>query len=183
MELCYETKRLMLKTLKDEDAVLVRDYYLRNKDFLQEWDPVRPDEFYTVPFHKVLLTNEMEKIKSGQSLRLWLFSKIETQKVIGMISFSNIVKGVFLSCHLGYSLDEDYINRGYITEALKKGIGIIFDEYKLHRIEANIMPRNLRSRRVCEKLGFREEGLAKEYLKINGKWEDHIHMVLLNDNV
>ncbi|MDF2805036.1 MAG: alanine acetyltransferase [Anaerocolumna sp.] len=100
-----------------------------------------------------------------------------------MISFSNIVRGAFLSCHLGYSLDEQYINQGYVTEAIRTGIEVIFKEYKLHRIEANIMPRNLRSKKVCEKLGFKEEGLAKDYLKINGKWEDHIHMVLLNDEV
>jgi [ribosomal protein S5]-alanine N-acetyltransferase len=59
----------------------------------------------------------------------------------------------------------------------------MFQELGLHRIEANIMPKNKRSLRVVEKLGFYNEGLAYKYLKINGKWEDHIHMVLLNDKV
>ncbi len=75
------------------------------------------------------------------------------------------------------------MKKGYITEAIKEGIKIIFDEYGLHRIEANIMPRNLASLRVTEKLGFLNEGISKKYIKINGKWEDHIHMVLLNDNI
>ncbi len=183
MNVCYETNRLKLKTLDDTQAALVCDYYTRNRRFLKEWEPVRGEEFYTVEFHQVILKNEIEKIKSSTALRLWLFSKNQADKVIGMISFSNIVRGAFLSCHLGYSLDEEYINQGYVTEAIKAGIEVIFKEYKLHRIEANIMPRNLRSRKVCEKLGFREEGTAKDYLKINGKWEDHIHMVLLNDEV
>jgi ribosomal-protein-alanine N-acetyltransferase len=59
----------------------------------------------------------------------------------------------------------------------------MFGEYGLHRIEANIMPRNAASLRVVEKAGFHREGLAKKYLKINGVWEDHIHMVLLNDRM
>ena len=88
-----------------------------------------------------------------------------------------------MSCHLGYKLDKDHINKGFMTEAVKKGIEIIFNEYRLHRIEANIMPHNRGSARVVEKLGFYNEGLARQYLKINNNWEDHIHWVLLNDKV
>ena len=88
-----------------------------------------------------------------------------------------------MSCHLGYKLDKDFINRGYMTEAAREGIEIIFNEYGLHRVEANIMPKNPRSVRVVQKLGFYNEGLARKYLKINGKWEDHVHWVLLNDRV
>lgn len=72
---------------------------------------------------------------------------------------------------------------GYMAEAIRKGIDIMFNEFGLHRIEANIMPKNKRSLRVVEKLGFVNEGTASRYLMINGKWEDHIHMVLLNDKV
>ncbi|CZS09951.1 ribosomal-protein-S5-alanine N-acetyltransferase [Clostridioides difficile] len=93
------------------------------------------------------------------------------------------MRGVFLSCYLGYKLDQDEINQGYMTEAIQKGIDIIFNEYGLHRIEANVMPKNQRSLRVTEKLGFYNEGIAQKYLKINGIWEDHVHMVLLNDKV
>jgi ribosomal-protein-alanine N-acetyltransferase len=82
---------------------------------------------------------------------------------------------------MGYKLDKDELNKGYITEALRKGIDIMFNEYGLHRIEANIMPKNSRSLRVAEKLGFYNEGLALKYLKISGRWEDHIHMVLRNE--
>ena len=109
--------------------------------------------------------------------------KGEEDKVIGALTFSNIVKGVFLSCFLGYNLDKDEINMGYMTEAVKKGIEIMFQDYGLHRIEASIMPRNIRSLKVTQKLGFQEEGLSPQYLKINGKWEDHLHMVLLNHDI
>lgn len=87
-------------------------------------------------------------------LRLWIVKKNDDTKIIGSIAFDNIIRGAFLSCHLGYKLDKDEINKGYITEAIQKGIDIMFNEFGLDRIEANIMPKNKRSIRVVEKLGF-----------------------------
>ncbi|MEA4919986.1 MAG: GNAT family N-acetyltransferase [Clostridiaceae bacterium] len=179
----YETERLELKTLDPADAQLILDYYIRNAAFLEEWEPARGAEFYTKEFHERQLVEELRMMDAGSLFRLWLFKKGEENRVIGSIAFSNIVRGVFLSCYLGYRLDGEEINKGYITEALKKSIEVIFDEYGLHRIEANIIPRNARSLRVTEKLGFNNEGLSPRYLKINGIWEDHIHMVLLNDKL
>jgi ribosomal-protein-alanine N-acetyltransferase len=116
-------------------------------------------------------------------LRLWIFKKDDPSKVIGTIALDNIIRGPFLSCFLGYRLDRDNINQGYTTEALGELIRIAFEDMGLHRLEANIMPRNQRSLRVVEKLGFVDEGLSRDYLKINEKWEDHIHMVLLNKDL
>ena len=183
MEKVYETDRLILKTLDRCYAGAVLDYYERNKLFLEEWEAVKSDDFYTLQYHEELLDKEKAGIENNNLLKLWVFKKEDASRVIGCIVFNNIIKGAFLSCHLGYKLDQDELNNGYITEALEKGIQVVFEEYKLHRIEANIMPKNIRSFRVVEKLGFYNEGLAYKYLKINGIWEDHIHMVLLNDKV
>ncbi len=179
----YETERLILKIIDKSYVELVIDYYQRNKSFFEEWDAVKNDDFYEKPYQEELLEKELSEIKNKRCLRLWIFNKQNSNKIIGTVSFSNIVWGAFLSCHLGYKLDKEEINKGYITEAIQKGIDIIFKEYGLHRIEANIMPKNIRSLRVAEKLGFYNEGLAYKYLKIQGKWEDHVHMVLLNENV
>ena len=70
-----------------------------------------------------------------------------------------------------------------MTEAIEAVVDYAFRELRLHRIEANIMPRNAASLAVVRKLGFHEEGLALRYLKINGKWEDHLHMVRLNEDM
>lgn len=183
MEKIYETQRLVLKVLDKTYAELVLNYYSRNKEFLEEWEPYKSEEFYTKEYHEKQLTNELLNIENGNSFRLWIFKKDDDKRIIGSVGFNNIVRGAFLSCHLGYKSDKDEINKGYVTEAINKGIDIIFNEFGLHRIEANILPKNKRSLRVVEKLGFYNEGLAYKYLKINGKWEDHIHMVLLNDNV
>jgi len=185
MQGIYETERLILKVLDETSADKVLDYYIRNKDFLGEWEPKHLCEFYTIEAQASQLRSNFNELEEKKALRLWIFKKAdkEDNRVIGCIAFNSIVWGSFLSCFLGYKLDKDEINKGYTTEALKKGIEIAFNEYKLHRLEANIMPKNVRSLRVVEKLGFYNEGLAHKYLKINGKWEDHIHMVLLNKDL
>jgi ribosomal-protein-alanine N-acetyltransferase len=179
------TARLILKVIGPEFARQSLDYYTRNQAFLAEWNPTTPDDFYTLAYQQERLLIELGMIKEGRMARFWLFKREDAafSTAIGNIAFNNIVRGAFQSCHLGYQLDQREINQGFITEALRGAIAFAFDELKLHRIEANVMPRNLRSRRVAEKLGFAEEGLARQYLKINGAWEDHIHYVLLNDRV
>jgi len=183
MRTVYETERLLLKVLDKTYASLVLDYFLRNKAFLEKWEILRDSEFYTKEYQERQLDNDLNEIEKGSLMKLWIFKKEDKSTIIGSIAFSNIIRGPFLSCFLGYRLDKDQVNKGYMTEAIRKGISIVFNDLKLHRIEANIMPKNKQSLRVVEKLGFYNEGLAYKYLKINGKWEDHIHMVLLNDEI
>jgi ribosomal-protein-alanine N-acetyltransferase len=183
MDIVYETSRLVMQVLDGSSAAQVLDYYLRNREFLEEWEPWRDEAFYTIESQRKQLESDAAGVLNGSGLRLWIFKRDDSQRVIGCFAFNNIVRGAFRSCFLGYKLDKDEINKGYMTEALKKGIDVMFNEWGLHRIEANIMPKNRQSLRVVEKLGFYNEGLAYKYLKINGIWEDHIHMVLINDKV
>lgn len=183
MQKVYETERLLLKVLDGSYAEQVLEYYSRNKQFLEEWEPVKSEKFYKKDYQEEQLKEDLINIEKGNSFRLWIFKKQDDNRIIGSIGFNNIVRGAFLSCFVGYKSDKDEINKGYMTEALRKAIDIMFNEQGLHRLEANIMPKNKRSLRVVSKLGFYNEGTAYKYLKINGKWEDHIHMVLLNNNI
>lgn len=185
MKRIYETDRLILRTIDTTFTKQVLNYYSRNKEFLKAFEPERPPVFYESIYHKKSIKKEMDLINELSMLRLWLFKKEDTlyHKTIGTLAFTNIVRGCFKSCFLGYKLDKDELRKGYMTEALEKGISIIFDEYKLHRIEANIMPRNLPSIGLVKGLGFENEGISKKYLQINGVWEDHCHMVLLNKDL
>lgn len=181
MQKTYFTGRLILRTLTADDAKKVLDYFDRNRAYLERWEPERHALFYTPGYHRELLEKEQAEMEAGRMLKLWISKKEEPQRIIGSISFNNIVRGCFLSCFLGYRLDAQEDSKGYMTEAVRKGTGIMFTEFGLHRIEANILPRNAASLRVAAKAGFESEGLARRYLKINGVWEDHIHMVLLSD--
>ncbi|HCX03811.1 MAG: GNAT family N-acetyltransferase [Tissierellales bacterium] len=183
MNKVYHTDRLILKVLKTHQAQEVLDYYLRNKDFLHNWEPERGRRFYTYEYQQELLKEEYHEIKDKSKLRLWIYKKEDEERTIGSICFSNIIYGNFLSCFLGYKLDKEEINKGYTTEAVKKGVSIMFEEYKLHRVEANIIPENTASIKVVEKAGFEKEGYSKRYLNINGKWKDHIHFAIYNDEL
>jgi len=178
----YETERLILKVIDESYANQVLDYFTKNKEHLKKFDPLRNESFYTIESRKKALEQELIDIDKGKQLRLWIFKKDDKafKNIIGTICFSNIIRGFFLSCHVGYSIDHEEINKGYITEAMKKGIEVMFNEYTLHRIEATVMPNNFSSLKVLNKLKFQNEGLSKKYQKINGKWEDHVHMSLLN---
>ena len=178
----YETDRLILKTLDKTYAGMVVDYYTRNKDFLRQWISSRDESFYTVECQEKRLEEDLENASNNKSLRLWIFKKGSNDRLIGTVAFNNILLCSYLSCQIGYRLDKDEINRGYITEAARCGIDVMFHDYKLHRIEANIMPDNIASLLVARKLGFIEEGMVHKYLKVNGTWQDHMRMALINNN-
>ena len=180
--LLLQTQRLTLKPPHTDLTQLVYDYFTRNRLHFEPWSPAHRPEWDTVEYHYNKLKEYEEKVGAGTSLWLFLFEKDNAGKVIGDVHLSNIIRGVFQSCHLGYKLDEHEQGKGYMREALRAVIDYAFNQMKLHRIEANIMPANTRSIQLVKSLGFAEEGLAKKYLKINGHWQDHVHYVLLNSN-
>ncbi len=177
MKKIYKTKRLVMKLPELSDAKAILDYFLRNREFLAKFEPVRDKDFYTLRSFEDMINLDKILYDNCQALKYWIY---KNDKVIGSVGLNNIIWGVFLNGYIGYRLDKDEINKGYMTEALQKLIEIAFDDLRLHRLEANIMPRNKASLSVVKKAGFEFEGIAKEYLKINGIWEDHVHMVLLN---
>ncbi len=176
-----ETPRLILKQLSPSQAANVLQFYSENRDFLSPYEPERPEYFYTRQHQKQVLKWDQEALSSSSMIRFWLFKKEDPDTVIGTIALSGIIRGAFQSCLLGYKMAKSHTRQGYMHEALLKVIDYAFEEMELHRIEANVMPRNSASLALTKKLGFHEEGLALRYLKINGIWEDHIHMVLLNE--
>lgn len=175
-----ETKRLILKPASMELVDQCVDFYRRNAGFLAEYEPERDEAFYEQEFHQKLLEEELSGIAQRRMMPFYLFLKERPELLIGKINMSNIVWGSFLSCFLGAKMDQDHINQGYMTEALEAVVTYGFETLGLHRLEANVMPKNTRSLRVLEKCGFENEGISQKYLKIHGVWEDHVHMVKRN---
>ncbi|MGM9971332.1 MAG: GNAT family N-acetyltransferase [Anaeroplasmataceae bacterium] len=176
----YETNRLKLYLSNPLMVHEVTEYFIRNKEFLRDVEPIRPDEFYTEEYQKKNLLNDFLFTNNVSCFKFWITKK-DSEKIIGVLNFNGIILGSFSSCFLSFRLDKDEVRNGYMTEAIKKGIEIAFTDLGLHRIEANIMPNNKPAIDLVSKLGFYNEGLAKKYLKIHGKWEDHIHMVIRNE--
>ena len=97
---------------------------------------------------------------------------------MGVVNLNEVVRGVFQSAYLGYYVVAPYEGRGFMAPGLAAVIQRGFRGLKLHRLEANIMPHNLRSKALVQRLGFRFEGVARRYLKIAGRWRDHEHWAL-----
>ncbi|WP_373897164.1 GNAT family N-acetyltransferase [Haloimpatiens sp. FM7315] len=160
-----------LKVLTPEDADRVLNYYLKNKKHLMAFEPMRDDEFYTLEHHKKNLIERYKNYLNGSGIDFGIF---KGNKFLGIIKISNVVYGVFKSAFVGYSIDGEQEGKGYMTEALKLVIKYSFEELGLHRIEASTLIDNKRSQGVLKNNGFKELGLNKNYLFINGKWRDHI---------
>jgi len=102
--------------------------------------------------------------------------------LIGAANLSEIVRGAFQSAYLGYYAFEPFAGRGLMKRGLSLVIGRAFREMKLHRIEANIQPENVRSKKLVRDLGFKREGYSPRYLKIAGRWRDHERWALLSEH-
>ncbi len=180
----YRTDRLLLKILGKGSALQVLDYYRRNRAFHQPWFAERPDSVFTLHQQESNLAKELEDFAAGRAVPFWLASQDDPVRIIGRFAFTSIIRGCFDSCYLAYHLDQDCQGLGYAQEAGESAIPLMFRDFRLHRIEANIMPANSHSIALAERLGFRLEGLSPRYLKINGRWEDHLHYVrLANENL
>lgn len=177
----YETKRLHLTLAHPALAKAVAAYYQRNREFLRPFEPARDEAFFTERAQRRYLAQEAKLARRDQCYRFYLSRKERPTQIIGMAALNAVVRGAFQSSFVGYKLDWRFVNQGYMTEALLKLVDIAFDDLLLHRLEASIMPRNVPSLRAAEKAGFRYEGLSPHYLQVDGVWEDHIHMVRLNE--
>jgi ribosomal-protein-alanine N-acetyltransferase len=181
-----ETGRLLLMGPAPEHAQPLRDYMARNREHFAPYLPPLPDDLHTLEFWHERLAAWREESAADQSLRLLLLDRGGRDRtVIGDCAFTNIVRGPFQACHLGYKLDREFVGRGLMREALGAAITHAFaaQGLKLHRIMANYQPTNERSGRLLRKLGFTIEGYARDYLFLNGGWRDHILTSLVNPNV
>lgn len=103
--------------------------------------------------------------------------------LIGGLTLSNVRRGVTQAVSLGYWMGLSFTNQGHMTAAVAAILPFVFHDLKLHRIEAACLPHNFASMKVLERNGFRREGVARGYLRINGTWQDHVLFALLSDDV
>ncbi len=172
---------IILRTAEPTDGKLISDYFIANRDFLREWEPKREDAFFSEAgwTQRLIKLNELHRMGLGYYL---IILDSNSGEMLGTISFSNISRFPFYACNVGYSLSQTAQGRGVMTRALRMAVEYMFDIQNLHRIMAGYMPRNKRSESVLKRLEFTQEGLAKDYLLINGKWEDHVLTSLTNAN-
>jgi ribosomal-protein-alanine N-acetyltransferase len=171
-------KRIYLQILEESDSEEQLHLNIKNRDYFKHYLFTVDDSYYTIEKQREMLNETKKLLEQGQKYLFGVFLK-ESNKLIGNVIITDVIRGSLQSCNLGYYLDQTYNGKGYGTEAVRLGLEYVFSDLKLHRIEAKVMPKNKGSIRILEKLGFQQEGLCRKNAFINGKWEDHFLYSLL----
>jgi [ribosomal protein S5]-alanine N-acetyltransferase len=163
---------IYLRLVEPDDASAMLDLLQRNREFLRPFEPRRPPEQWTVAAQRDLLVTTAERSANELEYGFGIFLTGD-DLLIGRANLSNIVRKAFQNAYLGYFLDRAYNGRGYMTAGIDAVVDFAFGPARLHRVQAAVMPENVPSVRVVEKVGFRLEGFAPRYLRIDGEWRDH----------
>lgn len=172
--------RVLLRMATVSDVPAILGYYRRNHAYFEPTDPKRPKDFHTSESWTKRVERLAAEFQTDKSLRLFVFRTDDDARVIGTVGFSDFVRGPLQACLLGYALDEHEQGKGLMYEALSLALRYVFVELNMHRVAAGYLPTNERSGRVLRRLGFVVEGYARDFLQINGRWEDHILTSLVN---
>lgn len=175
--------RIRLRPIKNSDFAAWRDVRERGRDWLEPWEPL-PEPGAPDP----VSDHEAFKVRCSTWERQWHFDNaygfglfLHDGTFVGEVSIGSVQRGPFQSGYLGYWIDEQYAGRGLVPEGVVLLMRFGFEELRMHRLEAAIVPRNKASRAVAEKLEMREEGIAVRFLQIRGEWEDHVRYAMTSE--
>lgn len=156
----------------------------RNIDWLREWEASPPEGPSTVPTSMATFVAMTRRLRGDARAGHGLPFVVEVDgQFAGQLNVSNITRGSLHSASLGYWIDERFAGQGGMTTAVALVTDHCFTAVGLHRVEVNIRPENAASRRVVDKLGFREEGVRRRFLHIAGDWRDHVTYALVREEV
>ena len=180
MNLVFETERLALGLPARAEAHEVAEFYSSNREHLQPWSPTFHPGLFSADFWAAEVDRRQADFEAGREVRGFLYLRGGPGRVVGTLSLAQIVRGAFHACTLGYGLAADAQGRGFMVEAVLGAVRYAFGPLGLHRVMADYMPRNRRSAAVLRRAGFVVEGYARDYLLIDGRWEDHVLTAITN---
>ena len=172
-------RRVLLRPLAPTDFNAWREVRRRNVEWLTKWEPTRPPGAPDVVEDREAFTVRCNARQRERQLGTgYGFGIFVDGEFSGEINLSSVLRGPFQSGYVGYWIDEARAGEGYMPESVVVLTQHAFEDLRLHRLQIAIIPRNASSRRVVEKLAYREEGIAERYLEINGAWEDHVRYAI-----
>jgi len=151
-----------------------------SRNFLTPWEPTWPVDDLSRSAFRRRLRRYAEDLRTDQGYAFIVVRNADNA-LVGGLTLANIRRGVAQAGSLGYWMGLPFARKGYMTEAVRAIIPFAFDTLRLHRLEAACIPTNLGSTRLLEKTGFVREGYAREFLCINGVWQDHLLYARLKD--
>jgi len=144
-----------------------------SRSFLEPWEPTWPADVLTRTAFRRRLKRYARDVRDDFGYSFFVFRRSD-DTLVGGVNLSHVHRGVAQSCSMGYWMGERYARQGLMSDAVKAAVSFAFDDLGLHRVEAACVPQNIPSRDLMRKIGFQEEGYARKYLRINGKWQDHL---------
>jgi ribosomal-protein-alanine N-acetyltransferase len=175
-------RRILLRQLQPADFEQWREVRRRNVDWLTRWEPLRPPSAPDVVEDRSAFALRCHAREREWQLGTGFgFGMFVGGQFIGEINLNSVQRGPFQNAYVGYWVDEAHAGNAYVPEAVVAVAKFAFEDQGLHRLQISIVPRNMRSRRVVDKLGIRNEGIAERYLEINGVWEDHVRYAITAD--
>lgn len=164
------------------DYVAWAELRAMSRDHLTPWEPQWQRDELSRSSYRRRVRHYQREAREDLGYAFLLFAEADDQ-LVGGLTLSNVRRGVTQAGVLGYWIGKPFASRGHMTEAVRTAVGFAFETLHLHRLEAATMPSNVASIRVLENNGFRREGFARQLLKINGVWEDHVLHALLSGEV
>jgi ribosomal-protein-alanine N-acetyltransferase len=173
----------MLRLVDASDVDDFVAYDVRNAEHLRRWEPVRSDASLADRTYRVSAIAQRRAEAAADRSYSFVARLHDSREICASVNLNMVARGAFQAAFLGYSVDAAHQGTGVAYEAVRRVIDIAFGALDLHRVMANYMPVNERSGRLLRRLGFVAEGYARDYLLINGKWEDHILTALVREVV
>ncbi len=170
--------RVLLRPPRIQDWRHWAELRQESRGFLAPWEPTWPSDALTRGAFRRRLRQYAQEARQGTGYSFLIWRRSDGA-LLGGVSLTGVRRGVAQSASLGYWIGEGHARQGYMTEALAAVLEYGFQRLGLHRIEAACLPANEASRRLLRKVGFSEEGYAREYLRINGSWQDHVLFAIL----
>jgi [ribosomal protein S5]-alanine N-acetyltransferase len=152
----------------------------RSQGFLAPWEPSWPPDALSRGNFRARIARYTEDWRTDQAYNFFIFAHDET--LLGGIGLANIRRGVAETASLGYWIGEPFARHGYMTAALPLILDFAFARLHLHRLEAACLPTNVPSRALLLRAGFHEEGYARQYLRIDGGWQDHLLFAIIRES-
>lgn len=174
--------RVQLRAPLGDDAEKLVAFQRDNRDRFAALDGDRPEEFYTVDWWARRIAALEEQQRAGRLMYFIVIAKAAPSGVAGVVSFTSIARAPFYSCKIGFAVDAAHEGCGVMREALQLAIGDVFERRGLHRVGAEYAATNQRSAGLLARLGFRQEGVLRNYMRVDGRWEDFVVAALVNDH-
>ncbi|GAB1643197.1 GNAT family protein [Krasilnikovia sp. MM14-A1259] len=179
---------VLLRPYRRGDARAWSEVRIANQQWLAPWESSPPGpwaEMNSTRAYAFVYRDMKRAARRGDSMpfAVCLRDGDDRERLVGHLNLGNIVRRAFSSAYVGYWVDARVAGRGIIPTALALAVDHAFGAGQLHRVEINIRPENGPSRRVVEKLGFREEAYHQRYMHIDGAWRDHLGYSMTSEEV